>query len=95
MVALVAFGAPLDNLTKSQLASPRHAFMMGRPPRRIDIVTSIDGLTFEAAWPNQMGVEIAPQVVAPFIGLEDLLTNKRASGRPQYLADVAALNELG
>jgi hypothetical protein len=90
--ALVAFGAPLADLTETDLASPDTFFIMGRPPNQIDIITSIDGIRFGDAWPNRIestygGVRVC------YIGKADLIANKQAAGRPQDLADVAYLEE--
>ena len=63
---------------------------LGYPPHRIDLLTSISGVNFEEAWLRRLDVEIEGEVVG-FIGREDLITNKRAVGRPQDLADVARL----
>jgi hypothetical protein len=94
IAALRAFGAPLADLTAKDLETPGTAFKMGIPPRRIDVLTQIEGLSFEAAWPNRFEASFSAAVRCPVIGLEDLLTNKRAAGRPQDLADVAALERL-
>ncbi|WP_438013947.1 hypothetical protein WMF18_23825 [Sorangium sp. So ce315] len=91
MRALRAFGAPLQGLVESDLEVPGLGLQIGVPPQRIDILTQTSGLRFEAAWPNRIEVAIAPDLLCPFLGLADLLQNKRAAGRPQDLADVAAL----
>jgi hypothetical protein len=88
--ALRAFGAPLASLTESDLASPDTFFIMGRPPNQIDIITSIDGITFDEAWKNRIESTYAGVSVA-YIAKNDLITNKRASARPQDLADVSHL----
>ena len=59
-------------------------------PRRIDIVTEIDGIRFDEAYPNRSQVEV-DGIAVPVISREDLRTNKRAAGRPQDLADVSWL----
>lgn len=64
--------------------------MMGRPPTRIDLLKSIDGVRFETAWKNRVCVQ-AGSVRANFISRKDLIRNKRASGRPQDLLDLRAL----
>lgn len=92
--ALQAFGAPLAGLTEAELRAPGKGLMIGVPPRRIDVITKIDGVTFEAAWPGHIEARFS-DVLAPVIGRVDLLANKRASGRPQDLADVAALEQIG
>jgi hypothetical protein len=89
-VALQRFGAPRRNLTVEDLQSPDVVFQIGVAPRRVDILTSIDGVAFDEAWPERKQVEVEGQKFA-VIGRAQLLENKRASGRPQDLADVAWL----
>ena len=48
--ALARFGAPLSDLTATDLQRDGTVFQLGVPPRRIDLLTSIDGVTFEDAW---------------------------------------------
>ena len=95
MRALRAFGAPLQGLVESDLESPGVGLQIGVPPQRIDVLTDVSGLRFEEAWPNRVEVSIEPDLCCPFLGLGDLLRNKRAAGRPQDLADVAALDRVG
>jgi hypothetical protein len=72
------------------LARPETVFQIGVPPFRIDILTSIDGVTFDAAWPRRIHVRIG-EIDVPVLGREDLIANKRAAGRPMDLADLAWL----
>jgi hypothetical protein len=88
--ALAAFGAPLTGLRLADLSDPDVVFQMGVPPNRIDILTAIDGVEFEAAWSNRIRVPLAGLEV-PVLGRQDLVTNKRAAGRPKDLADLAWL----
>ncbi|HET8650193.1 MAG TPA: nucleotidyltransferase [Gemmatimonadales bacterium] len=90
MRALAAFGAPLDQVTETDLCQPDLIFQLGIEPNRIDIVTAIDGVEFDDAWPNRV-VAAIDGVEVPFIGLRDLITNKRVAGRPQDIADVSRL----
>ena len=62
---------------------------MGLPPRRIDILTSFSGLSFAEADATKSVREMPNEL--PFLGLEALIANKRASGRPKDLADLALL----
>jgi hypothetical protein len=57
---------------------------------RIDLLTSISGVTFEDCWPNRVVIDVGG-VKAGFISAKDLITNKRASGRPQDLVDADTL----
>jgi hypothetical protein len=92
--ALRRFGAPLGDLTASDLDHVGTGFKMGLPPRRIDILTQIEGISFAEAWPNRIEGDFGEGVRCPVIGLADIITNKRAAGRPQDLADVAVLERI-
>ena len=91
--ALKAFGAPLGDLAARDFETPGTGFMMGNPPRRIDVLTQIDGVRFDEVAPRAVQASF-DGVPTPVIGFEDLLTNKRAAGRLQDLADVRALERL-
>ncbi len=93
MQALREFGAPLGDLVEGDLRAPGAGFKMGEPPRRIDVLTQIEGVRFEDAWPRHVEASFGT-IRCPVIGLEDLLANKTAAGRPQDVADVAALKRL-
>lgn len=88
--ALRGFGAPLHELTASDLARSGTIFQIGVPPNRIDIVTAIDGVGFPEAWPEHAETTYGGQIV-PVIGRRQLVQNKRASGRPQDLLDLETL----
>jgi len=85
--AIIKFGAPLINLTKEDLATPGIIFQIGVIPRRIDIITSIDGVTFDEAWTERKQLEIEGLIVS-VIGRNHLLINKQSTGRKKDLADV-------
>jgi hypothetical protein len=93
MHALRDFGAPLGDLAEGDLETPGTGFKMGEPPARIDILTKIEGVRFEDAWPRRIETSFG-SLTCGVIGRDDLLANKRAAGRPQDLADVAALERL-
>lgn len=90
--ALHEFGAPTTDLTQEDLVSPDVVFQIGVEPRRIDILTSIDGVEFDAAWASREEIEVEG-LPLPVLGKSDLIANKRTLGRPQDLADVARLEE--
>lgn len=92
MGALVAFGAPLMDLTETDLATPGIVYQIGVPPRRIDLLTSITGVTFDEAWPARVSGPFG-EIECPFIGRAELARNKRALGRRQDLADLELLGE--
>lgn len=93
IAALTSFGAPLMGLTERDFWTPEKGLIIGVPPVRIDVITSIAGIAFDAAWPRRVSTRFG-DVPTPVIGREDLLTNKRAAGRLQDLADVEALERL-
>lgn len=66
----------------------------GQPPNRIDLLNAIDGITFDEAWPGRVDAVIQAgqgDVHLAFIGLDALVKNKRASGRPKDLDDLSYL----
>ena len=91
--ALAAFGAPLQEIRVEDLAEPNSFFRFGREPHAIDILPSIDGVAFDAAWEKRVEGVVDPQsgLTAYFISSADLITAKIAAGRQQDLADVEAL----
>jgi hypothetical protein len=90
--ALASFGAPLRALGIDVQDFERvgQTVQLGVAPYRIDLLTEIDGVSFERAWAGRERFALGA-VEVPVISLGDLLANKRASGRPQDLVDVAAL----
>lgn len=93
--ALQEFGAPLEGLSPEDFAVAGKFFRMGRSPLAVDILPEIDGVNFETAWKNRTAVLVDEPsgLKALFISSEDLIANKLAAGRPQDLADVAALRD--
>lgn len=87
LTGLRAFGAPLFGLTRDDLSEPGKGLMLGAPPRRIDILTKLDGVDFPKVWTSRVTVPVE-HLEVPFIDRELLIRNKRASGRPQDLADI-------
>lgn len=92
--AIRRFGAPLHNLTKADLERGGTVFQIGVAPRRIDIITAASGLQFDRTFANSLVVEIEGLCVH-IPSVEDLIRNKRASGRTKDLADAEALEKLG
>lgn len=91
--ALEDFGAPLDRLTPADLQFPERVVQLGVSPRRIDLMTSIDGVDFDTAWRDRIKVRV-DDLEIPTISLQHLIANKRAVGRPQDLADADRLSRL-
>ena len=94
MRALDAFGAPLSEISKEHFMTPELVFQIGVAPRRIDLLTSLTGVTFEEAWPEREEIELEG-IRIPVIGRAHLIQNKRATGRPKDLADADWLESSG
>ena len=94
MRALARFGAPLSGVSESDFSMEGIVFQIGSTPRRIDILTGISGVEFERAYANRRTITVEGMGI-PVISLEDLIANKRASGRTQDLADLEKLQALG
>ncbi|MEO7856491.1 MAG: hypothetical protein ABIU76_05705 [Gemmatimonadaceae bacterium] len=94
MAALASFGAPIDDLgiSRDDFVRPDVVAQLGLPPYRIDILTSISGVGFDAAWDDRVDGNVAG-VDVPVLGRASFRKNKRASGRPKDLADLEALGE--
>jgi hypothetical protein len=94
VAALRDFGFAAVRLSERDFSRPGHVVQLGRPPVRIDILTSISGVSFRQAWKGRLTGELEAMQIA-FLGLEQYVTNKRASGRPKDLLDLALLDEAG
>jgi hypothetical protein len=93
--ALAGFGAPLESagMTAGDFARPGMIYQIGLPPRRIDVMTQISGVTFDEVWASRVTAEVEGRTVG-FIDRAHLLKNKEAAGRPKDLADVARLRQM-
>lgn len=93
--ALGDFGAPLraHGLLPLDFARPGTVYQIGLPPRRIDVITEISGADFDAVWQRRFSLDVGG-LRLPFIGRDDFVANKQASGRPKDLADIALLSEI-
>ncbi len=93
--ALAEFGAPMEGLTPVDFIDRKTFFRLGRAPLMVDLLTDIGGVDFDQAWERRVEAIIDPKtgLRAAFIGSEDLIAAKLAAGRPQDIADVAALRK--
>jgi hypothetical protein len=90
--ALARFGAPLSTLTvkREDFVHPDQVIQFGLPPYRIDILTSISGVSFDEASEGAIRGSLF-DVPVTFIGRDAFIRNKRATGRPKDLEDVRFL----
>lgn len=91
--ALANFGAPLEGITQKDFEEEGTVFQIGVAPRRIDIITGASGLQFEEAFRNAITMDIEG-IPVHVPSIDDLIRNKKATGRTKDLADVEALEAL-
>ena len=85
------FGFSVDEAILNDLCDPGSIIRMGIPPVRIEMINTISSLSFNEVWERRIGGNYG-NVAVNYISYADLLTNKKASGRPKDLAD---FDELG
>ncbi|MBI4679291.1 MAG: hypothetical protein HY748_17085 [Elusimicrobia bacterium] len=90
MAALRDFGFGSTGLSESDFSEPDKVVQLGHPPVRIDLMTSLSGLSWDEAFAHRMAGEYG-DVPVSFIGREQFVANKRACGRKKDLADIEAL----
>ncbi|HSO37643.1 MAG TPA: hypothetical protein VLT33_34190 [Labilithrix sp.] len=88
--ALIDFGFGAAVPEAKELARPDRVIMLGQKPWRIDILTGIDGVSFDEAWATRVEAEFVAKPLY-VIGRDMLLRNKRAAGRDKDLLDVSML----
>ena len=81
------FGFSSFKLTPEDFTKPGNVIQLGYPPLRIDLLTEIDGVTFKECFDNRKKVTIDGFQIN-FIGYNDLLKNKKESGRPRDIDDI-------
>ena len=88
--ALAKFGFAALGLKAADFVDSYHVIQLGVPPNRIDLLTSLTGVTFDEAWGGRVEAAVEKTRVN-FIGREALILNKRLTGRAQDIADLEAL----
>jgi len=91
--ALAKFGAPMQGISVQDFEKEGMIFQIGIDPIRIDIITTITGVKFGEAIQNAKIMEI-DGINIPTISIQDLIKNKKASGRHKDLADVEVLEKI-
>ena len=92
MRALVAFGAPVSQLSEEDFTAPDVIVQLGVEPCRIDLLTGIDGVRFDEAWQNKVSITIDDLKIY-ILSKEDLLRNKLATGRDKDQGDIVWLEK--
>ena len=88
--ALEAFGFGSAGLAAADFLVPNQIVQLGRPPHRIDLLTSLSGVEFAEIWESRIESDFDGLPVA-FIGLDPFVKNKRATNRARDRADLEAL----
>jgi hypothetical protein len=93
--ALATFGAPVESLVPADFCdSPDTILQFGVPPNRVDILQSLEGLSFDEAWGDHVDLQIDETMTAHYISPEHLIRNKELVGRPGDIADVEELRKI-
>jgi hypothetical protein len=92
MKALVKFGFGSVGINEEDLQKQDRVIQLGYPPVRIDLVTSISGVSWEEANSDKVSGTFG-DVPVYYIGKESFIANKKATGRKKDLADIEALGE--
>lgn len=90
--ALKDFGFAASDLASNDFSSPGKVVQLGVPPVRIDIITSLTGLTWEQIAPNRVN-DTYGNIPVYYIGKQEFIANKKAISRYKDLADIEALGE--
>jgi hypothetical protein len=90
--ALERFGAPVDQITVNDFAIEGIVFQIGVTPRRIDIITHLDGVTYGEADEDKVIVEVEG-LKLPILSFDKLIKNKLSTGRERDELDVKLLQK--
>jgi len=90
--SLSRFGAPLFDVEEKDFTEQGIIFQIGVAPRRIDIITAIDGVEFQSAYAKKIAVSVEDLNI-PVLSLEDLIKNKESTGREKDALDAKILKK--
>ena len=93
--ALKEFGFTDLNLNVDEFLDEDQMFVLGRPPFRIDLLTSISGVQFDEAFKNKYVHDLGSIKNVYFISLDDLINNKKASNRKKDKDDLSWIKTYG
>ena len=89
---LLDFKAPTTQVNPKTFTRPGVIFQIGLAPRRIDIITKIDGVDFKKAYPKRKNIAVE-NLRIPFLSKADLIKNKSSTGRDKDKLDVKYLKQ--
>jgi hypothetical protein len=88
----VEFGAPVRELDEATFTKQGVVLQIGVEPQCIDIISAVSGVDFEQAYPQRRGVDLEGLTI-PVISYDDLVRNKRATGRDKDRIDLGRLEK--
>lgn len=91
--AMNDFGFSSLNITVEDYLKPGRVIQLGIAPYRIDLMNEIDGVLFDNAWLDKIKGKYGDMSIH-VIGKEDLIKNKKASGRERDLLDAKELEKF-
>ena len=94
LAALAEFGFGSLGIAIEDITRADRVLQLGVKPNRIDIVTSISGVSFDEAWASR-SEGMLDEVPVQFIGKDALIRNKQATGRAKDLGDAEELKKRG
>lgn len=92
LLALKEFGFESLNLAEKDFDEDS-IIQLGYEPNRIDLITSISGVSFKKAYSNRVDGKYGDETAA-FISLDDLIANKKASDRLKDKSDLELLEKF-
>lgn len=91
--ALSAFGFGALEISAQDFTADDRVIQLGRAPNRVDLLTRLHGVEFADAWSRRVPARLG-QVEVSMLSREDLIRNKRATGRTQDIADAEFLERM-
>ncbi len=91
--SLKEFGAPMKNIDSADFSKPEQVIQLGLPPLRIDLLTSISGVTNSAAFSSAIKGKLLG-IPVQFLELKLLIKNKKSLNRPKDQLDVLELKQI-
>ena len=91
--ALGEFGLGDEDVSPEDLTSPGKVVQLGLEPVRIDLLNFLSGVSFEEAWENRKK-GLFGDVEVCFLGLDEIIKNKKATKRAQDIADLEQLEKI-
>jgi len=82
------FGFSFENLSEKDFEKSDNVIQLGRPPYRVDFLTSIKGMDFDKCFKKKYTYK-KDDLLINFISKEDLIENKKRVGRNKDLDDVS------